>query len=93
MELINSAHYDAAVIDILLADGLGGRDLFDIIKRANPKLAGKTLFITGDTMKYETRRFLQDSKRPFLEKPFMVADFTAQIDRIIKENPDTPNSP
>jgi len=83
MELINSTNYDAVVIDILLADELGGRDLYQILQRSNPDITEKTLFITGDTMKYETRRFLQEIKRPYLEKPFMVADFTAQIEDIM----------
>ena len=87
IELINSFQYDAAVIDMLLADELGGRDLYKILQRANPQLAQHTLFITGDTMKYETRRFLQEIKRPYLEKPFMIADFTAEIERIIQTPP------
>jgi PAS domain S-box-containing protein len=87
IELINSFQYDAIVVDMLLADELGGRDLYTILQRANPRLAGRTLFITGDTMKYETRRFLQEVKRPYLEKPFMIADFTAEIERIIQQSP------
>ncbi|HUW60652.1 MAG TPA: ATP-binding protein [Candidatus Bathyarchaeia archaeon] len=87
IELINSFQYDAAVIDMLLADELGGRDLYKILQRANPQLAERTLFITGDTMKYETRRFLQEIKRPYLEKPFMIADFTAEIEHIIQNSP------
>ena len=84
IELINSFQYDAIVVDMLLADELGGQDLYKILQRANPQLAERTLFITGDTMKYETRRFLQDIKRPYLEKPFMIADFTAEIEQIIR---------
>jgi PAS domain S-box-containing protein len=87
IELINSFQYDAIVVDMLLADELGGRDLYKILQRANPRLAERTLFITGDTMKYETRRFLQEVKRPYLEKPFMVADFTAEIEQIIQTPP------
>ena len=67
---------------MLLADELGGRDLYEILVKTHPGLAQRTLFITGDTMKYETRRFLADAKRPYMEKPFMISDFTAQVEAL-----------
>ena len=86
MELIQSLHYDAVIIDMLLADELGGRDLYHILLSTNPELANRSLFITGDTMKYETRRFLSEVKRPFLEKPFMLAEFTKIVCGILEGN-------
>jgi len=88
VELINTRDYDGLVIDMLLGDELGGRDLYDVLLRANPDLAGRSLFVTADTMKYETRRFLESVKRPYLEKPFLIADFTAEVERLLE----TPSS-
>jgi nitrogen-specific signal transduction histidine kinase len=83
MELLQTGAYDAAVIDMLLGDEFGGRDLYQILLTTKPGLAAKSLFITGDTMNYETRRFLSEAKRPFLEKPFMISDFTARLEEIM----------
>jgi len=75
--------YDAAVIDILLGDGLGGRDIYAHLIKHSLALADHTMFITGDTMKYETRRFLQETKRPVLEKPFLITDFVTQLAHLV----------
>ncbi len=83
VELIQSETYDAVVIDMLLADELGGNDLYFLLVQTHPVLADRSLFITGDTMKYETRRFLNEVGRPFMEKPFMISDFSAKIAEIM----------
>jgi CheY-like chemotaxis protein len=83
VELLQTNVYDAIVIDMLLGDELGGRELYQILLRAYPDLAKRSLFITGDTLKYETRRFLNDTQRPVLEKPFMISDFTRTVSDIL----------
>lgn len=87
MTRLAGADYDAVVLDIFLGDGLGGRELHGILVRDDPGLAERTLFITGDTMKYETRRFLNEVGNPFLEKPFTIADFTREIERLLDKAP------
>ncbi|MCX5759492.1 MAG: ATP-binding protein, partial [Candidatus Hydrogenedentes bacterium] len=89
MELFLAGKYDAVVIDMLLADGLGGRDLYQYLLQTDPELAARSLFVTGDMMKYETRRFLNEVKRPYLEKPFLISDFTAQVEALF-EQPSAP---
>jgi len=83
MEMLQRNSYDAAVIDMLLGDELGGQDLYKILLATNPNLTAKCLFITGDTMSYETRRFLSQAKRPFMEKPFMISDFMGKLNEIM----------
>ncbi len=85
MELFLAGKYDAVVIDMLLADGLGGRDLYQYLLQADPELAARSIFVTGDMMKYETRRFLNEVKRPYLEKPFLISDFTAQVEGLFEQ--------
>jgi nitrogen-specific signal transduction histidine kinase/CheY-like chemotaxis protein len=90
MDLIEQTAYDAIVIDMLLADELGGGGLYRILQSARPQLTARSLFITGDTMKYETRRFLTEVRRPFLEKPFMIADFAQTVRDIIEAEKSNP---
>lgn len=83
VQLIDANAYDAAVLDVLLGEELRGQELYQIIRAKRPELAERVLFVTGDTMKYETRRFLQEVKRPYLEKPFMMTDFSSKLQGIL----------
>ena len=87
MEYFLGGHYDAVVIDMLLADELGGHDLYQYLLQANPELAKHSLFVTGDMMKYETRHFLSEAKRPYLEKPFLISDFMAKVEALFEQRP------
>jgi PAS domain S-box-containing protein len=72
--------------DIILSDirmpGLDGPGLFAWMQTARPELCGRVGFVTGDTLGAGAARFLEESGRPYLEKPFTpasVADFIARI--------------
>lgn len=84
LELVKRPGYDLAVLDILLQEDLGGRELYQIMRSTNPELARRTLFITADTMSFETRQFLEQVHRPYLEKPFLVSDFVETVDQIVE---------
>jgi two-component system NtrC family sensor kinase len=87
LELLSSQEYSAIVIDILLGDELGGKDLYKILLRSDPTVDQRTIFVTGDTMKYETRQFLNEVKCPYLEKPFMITQFTTEVENILATVP------
>lgn len=88
LDLMRSTEYDLAVLDVLLPDELGGRELYQIMLGANPALAERTMFITADTMNYETRHFLEEAKCPHMEKPFLVSDFIDTVEHLL-ETPHT----
>jgi CheY-like chemotaxis protein len=90
ISFMENNHYDLAVLDILLPGDIGGRELFQIMQGSNPELAARVMFMTADTVNYETRRFLEQAGRPFLEKPFMVDEFAGRITAILKEMPPNP---
>jgi CheY-like chemotaxis protein len=51
-----------------------GPALFQWIKANHPALVERILFVTGDALGPAAGRFLSQSGRPFLEKPFTPAD-------------------
>ena len=51
-----------------------GPRLFRWIQANHPALAGRVIFVTGDALGPVAGRFLADSGRPILEKPFALAD-------------------
>jgi CheY-like chemotaxis protein len=90
LQLIQSRPYDLIVLDILLPGEVGGRELYHIMRGTDPARADRTLFITADTMNYETRSFLDQVRRPFMEKPFLISRFTAYVQQLLEGAPDRP---
>lgn len=85
MALIDRHAYCGAVFDVQLPGVLGGPELFAHVLQAQPELASRTLFITADTMNFETQRFLERVRRPSLEKPFLVSEFVSRMERLLGE--------
>ena len=48
----------------------------------------RIIFITGDTMSAATRRFLEESGAPYLDKPFELADLIEKVRTTLKSNSD-----
>lgn len=82
--LLPAAVYDALVLDVQLPGDLNGPQLYEYLSQSNPELAQHTLFITADTMNYETRKFLERVKRPSMEKPFLVEEFVLTVERLLE---------
>ncbi|MBP2161505.1 MULTISPECIES: GAF domain-containing protein [Asticcacaulis] len=64
-------------VDLILSDlrmpGMDGPAFFTWLQRERPHLAGRIVFVTGDTLGIEAVRFLARAGRPFIEKPFTRA--------------------
>jgi two-component system NtrC family sensor kinase len=72
--------------DIILSDlrmpGLDGPGLFAWLQATRPDLCGRIGFVTGDTLGAAAARFLEQSGRPYLEKPFTPATVAAFVARL-----------
>jgi PAS domain S-box-containing protein len=68
-----SGGYDAVICDLRMPD-IDGPALYRWIEANHPALAERILFVTGDALGPAAGRFLAESRRPFLEKPFTPAD-------------------
>lgn len=65
----NANAYDAVVCDLRMPD-IDGPALFRWMQAHHPVLVDRTLFVTGDALGPAAGRFLAESGRPVLEKPF-----------------------
>jgi PAS domain S-box-containing protein len=65
--------YHAVVCDLRMPD-MDGPALFRWIDANRPALAERVLFVTGDALGPVAGRFLADSGRPVLEKPFVPTE-------------------
>ena len=65
---LREASYDCVVTDMRMA-GMGGEELYRLTEQTIPELAGRFIFVTGDTMSPETSAFLSSTASPHLMKP------------------------
>jgi CheY-like chemotaxis protein len=83
LERIARRDYDLVITDIKMPD-MDGRALHERLQQTNPRLAQRTIFITGDTVSRDTRDFLQRVSNPCLAKPFKVREVRETIAHIFE---------
>ena len=68
----------AEAFDVIICDlrmpHLGGREMYHKLARQDPHRAERVIFATGDTVRGDTLRFLESLGRPYLHKPFTLAE-------------------
>ena len=77
--------FDLVISDIRMP-GLSGGEIYRSIQLSDPALAKRMLFITGDTVSPETRRFLEETRLPCLEKPFEIDELLQHIQQMLEKN-------
>ncbi len=85
LDRIRTADYDGVVLDIRLLGAMNGRELYLRIAAEKPELAKRILFITADTLNFETQRFLETVNCPSLEKPFLISNFLEAMELLAKK--------
>jgi two-component system NtrC family sensor kinase len=65
--------FDVIICDLRMPR-LGGREMYDDLASRHPDIARKVIFATGDTVRGDTLQFLETLGRPFLHKPFTLAE-------------------
>jgi signal transduction histidine kinase len=78
---VQGAHYDLIVSDIRMPDG-DGEEFYRAAVAAQPALAGRFLFITGDTANPRAWAFLRAMQVAALEKPFKPGQLLAAVERL-----------
>lgn len=81
LEILNRESFDIVISDIKMP-GLSGRDLYEAIRNDSRRPALPVAFITGDTVSEETRRFLEETRAPYLAKPFRPEDVLDLLRRL-----------
>jgi two-component system NtrC family sensor kinase len=71
--LVLAEEHDLVICDLRMPR-LGGRELFEDVVRERPWLGSRIFFSTGDTVRGDTLQFLESLSRPWLHKPFGLAE-------------------
>ncbi len=81
LRLLADGEFHGVVSDMRTPGGVDGAQVYAWIARNRPQLASRLVFITGDIANEETAATLRRTGAPCVEKPFLVNDFMAVIER------------
>ncbi len=84
LRCLSQTPYDLTLCDWKMP-GLNGQQVYERLRVTNPKLCERMIFLTGDVVNDKTQRFLQESKRVCLTKPFSLAEFREVIGKALAE--------
>jgi len=70
--------FDVIISDLRMPT-LGGREMFEALQQQNPDAAERVVFSTGDTVRGNTLQFLESLGRPYLRKPFSLAELRSVL--------------
>ncbi len=73
--------FDVILCDLMMPE-LSGADVYDWLKRVEPALVERFVFMTGGAFTTRAREFLASVRNPRLDKPFDPAQLRGVIDRI-----------
>ncbi len=73
----------AGAFDVIICDlrmpHLSGREMYQKLARQDPRTAERIIFATGDTVRGDTLQFLEGLGRPYLHKPFTLAELRSAL--------------
>jgi CheY-like chemotaxis protein len=76
--------------DLIISDlrmpRLGGREFYEQLLIQNPAMAARLVFSTGDTVRGDTLTFLETLDRPYLHKPFSLAELRTLLAEVERES-------
>ena len=78
LERVIAGDFDLIICDLRMPH-LSGRDMYLKLARQDPRAAERIIFATGDTVRGDTLQFLHTLGRPYLHKPFTLAELRAAL--------------
>lgn len=77
-------HFDLIISDLRMPR-FGGREFYEELSRHQPAMAERLVFSTGDTVRGDTLTFLEALDRPYLHKPFSLAELRTLLADVVQE--------
>jgi DNA-binding NtrC family response regulator len=80
---IGRSPFDAIVCDVMMPE-MTGMDFFALLKRRDPALSERVVFMTGGAFLPRVAEFLSRVDNPKLEKPFDLDALIAALKRVVQ---------
>lgn len=90
LEMATAGAFDLIISDLRMPR-VGGREFYEKLIGKNPAMAQHVVFSTGDTVRGDTREFLERVGRPYLIKPFSLAELRSVLSLVASQR--TASSP
>ncbi|MGD0060174.1 MAG: ATP-binding protein [Verrucomicrobiia bacterium] len=84
LESITARPYDLILSDMRMP-GMDGRKFFETVKKYDPMLAHRMVFVTGDTVSLDTRAFFEETGNRWLSKPFNIAQVMDTVNEVLEK--------
>lgn len=81
LDILAEADFDALLVDLRMP-GMDGRQFFEALRTTRPELVARVVFATGDTGGVDTARFLEETGRIVLGKPYDLRDLADAVSRV-----------
>jgi CheY-like chemotaxis protein len=85
LALASREPYDLVISDLRMPR-LGGREFYEALARLHPAMAERVVFSTGDTVRGDTLAFLETLDRPYLHKPFSLAELRSLLSEVARDS-------
>jgi signal transduction histidine kinase/ActR/RegA family two-component response regulator len=85
LEQIKKKNYDVIVCDQRMP-GLSGQRLYRLVESLNSELRHRFLFVTGDVVNAQTKRFFAQAGVECLRKPFRIHELVEAIEGLINRS-------
>ncbi|WP_224368641.1 PAS domain S-box protein [Hyalangium versicolor] len=79
-------HFDAVLCDVMMPD-LGGKDLYEAVRRSHSGLERRFIFVSGGAFTANAREFLEAIPNPKLEKPFNEPALRQIVQELVSRGP------
>lgn len=83
LEKIAEQSYDLIVSDLRMPE-LDGPGLYRVIESKHDALLGRIVFVTGSALDPSNEQFLEETRVPWLSKPFTIADLHKLTQRVLR---------
>ena len=86
LEMARRGGHDLIITDVRMPR-LGGREFYERLAGEHPAVAARVVFATGDAVRDDTMAFIERSGRPFLHKPFKLAELRSTVSAALEQAP------
>jgi len=78
LRMLVAERYDCVLLDLKMP-GMKGQELYQSLQENDEEMARRVIFMTGDTVSWDTNTFIAATENPVLLKPFDLEDLRREI--------------